>query len=98
MILFPHFRCQCSYESAFFPYISSFFPFNFYYQIFILEDKIFLKNIFTAYDITFKIAKYYQPRQYANYQPTTLAFSPSIKEQYIIAELRARSAPAEHHG
>ena len=27
---------------------------------------------------------YYQPKQYANYQLTALAFSPSIKEQYMI--------------
>ena len=47
-------------------------------------DTIYLKNIFTVYDITFKIEKYYQPEQYANYQPTALAFSPPIKEQCII--------------
>ena len=56
----------------------------FYYQNFILEVTIYLKNIFTAYDITFKFTKYYQPKQYENYQPRALAFSPSIQEQYII--------------
>ena len=84
MILFLIFVASVLMRLPFFPYILSFFSFNFYYQNFILEVTIYLKNIFTAYDITFKFGKYYQPKQYANYQPTALAFSPSIKEQYII--------------
>lgn len=77
MILFPLFVASVLMRLPFLPYICLF-------EVFIREDTIYLKNIFTAYDITFKIAKYYQPEQYANYQPTTLAFSPPIKEQCII--------------
>ena len=84
MILFPIFVASVLMRLRFFSYILSFFSFNVYYQNFILEVTICLKNISTAYDITFKFAKYYQPKQYANYQLTALAFSPSIKEQYMI--------------
>jgi len=48
------------------------------------DNAIFSPVILINYNITFKIAKYHQPKQYANYQPTPLAFSPSMKEQYII--------------
>ena len=84
MIFFPIFVASALMRLPFFPYILSLFSINFYYQNFILEVTIYLKNIFTAYDITFKFTKYYQPKQYENYQPRALAFSPSIQEQYII--------------
>ena len=72
MILFPIFVASVLMRLPFFPYILSFFPLTFTNRFPYLT--IQLKNIFTAYDITFKIAKYYQPKQYANYQPTALAF------------------------
>ena len=61
----------------FFPYILSFFPLTFTIRFSYLRtqfsSKISLLRTISSY-ITFKIAKYYQPKQYANYQPTALAF------------------------
>lgn len=61
--------------------LAAFFPLTFTITFSYLRTQFILKiSLLSTISL---LIKYYQPKQYANYQPIALAFSP-IKEQYII--------------